>query len=280
MAFRIRWLGTACFEINVDERQTVVIDPYLDDCANAPIRSEQVEGCDLILLTHGHYDHVLDVGRLVERFQPSIYCSTEVASALIEHQGVDPQCFTSITAGDSIEREGFRVEVVRGVHVDFVSEYERLTGKEFIGDGGGDFSKMLREGLEVLLGPVNPPEQLEEWMAKYPPGEQLNYVIDTGDGKRIYMAGSYPDPGLMEVARKARSFMTLLQVIPGRTLQGMEAQVVRYGLASGAKIIVPQHHDPLMEGAEPTDLSRLRSLFESNDVAFQEFIPGRWYAYG
>jgi len=280
MAFRIRWLGTACFEINVDDRLTVVIDPYLDDCANAPIRSEQVEGCDLILLTHGHYDHVLDVGRLVERFQSPVYCSREVAGALAAHQGIDPERFTAITAGDSIERAGLHVDVVRGVHVDFVSEYQRLTGKAFRGEEGGDFSKMLREGLEALLGPVNPPEQLEEWMLKYPPGEQLNYVIDTGDGRRIYMAGSYPDPSLVEVARKARSFMTLLQVIPGRTLEGMEEQVVRYGLASGAQIIVPQHHDPLMEGADPTDLSRLRSLFERRKVAFQEFIPGRWYAYG
>ncbi len=280
MAFRIRWLGTACFEIHGENGQTVVIDPYLDDCLNAPIRSSQVEGCDLILLTHGHYDHVLDVGKLVERFRPLIYCSREVARALSEQQGIDPEHFISIAAGDSIEREGLHVDVVRGVHVDFVSEYQRLTGEEFHGDGDGDFSKMLREGLEVLLGPVNPPEQLEEWMINYPPGEQLNYVIDTGDGRRIYMAGSYPDPGLLEVARTARSFMTLLQVIPGKTLQGMEEAVVRYGLASGARIIVPQHHDPLMEGAAPTDLSTLRSLFERQNVAFQEFIPGRWYAFG
>ena len=73
--------------------------------------------------------------------------------------------------------------------------------------------------------------------------------------------------------------MTLLQVIPGRTLQGMEEQVVKFGLASGAQIIVPQHHDPLMMGADPSDLSKLRSLFDRHDVEFLEFIPGRWYAY-
>jgi L-ascorbate metabolism protein UlaG (beta-lactamase superfamily) len=279
MSFRIRWLGTACFEINRDDGKTVVIDPYLDDSVGAPIRSDQIEGCDSILLTHGHYDHVLDVGKLAERFRPSICCSREVASALIEHQGIDPERFTSITAGDTLERDGFTVEVVRGVHVDFMAEYQRLTGKEITDERGGDFSKMLRTGLEAFLGPIDPPERLEEWMLKYPAGEQLNFVIDAGDNKRIYMAGSYPDPGLIEVARKTRPFMTLLQVIPGRTLEGMEEQVVEFGLASGAQIIVPQHHDPLMRGAAPTDLSKLRSLFEKRDVAFLEFIPGRWYAY-
>jgi len=279
MAFRIRWLGTACFEINLDDRKTIVIDPFLDDSVGAPIRSDQIEGCDSILLTHGHYDHVLDVGKLAERFRPSIYCSQEVANALIEHQGIGPERFTSINVGDTIDSDGLRVEVVRGVHVDFIAEYQRLTGKEITGETGGDFSKMLRTGLEAFLGPISPPEQLEEWMLKYPAGEQLNFVIDTGDDRRIYMAGSYPDPSLIEVARNARPFMTLLQVIPGRTLDGMEERVVQFGLASGAQIIVPQHHDPLMRGASPTDLGRLRSLFDGHEVEFQEFIPGRWYTY-
>lgn len=279
MAFRIRWLGTACFEINLHNGKTVVIDPYLDDSVGAPIRSDQIEGCDWILLTHGHYDHVLDVGKLADRFGSSIYCSQEVANALIEHQGIDPERITSITTGDRIDRNGFHVEVVRGVHVDFVSEYKRLTGKELSSETGGDFSKMLRKGLEIFLGPISPPDRLEEWMLNYPAGEQLNFVIDAGNDQRIYMAGSYPDPSLIEVARNARPFMTLLQVIPGRTLQGMEEQVVKFGLASGAQIIVPQHHDPLMMGANATDLSKLRSLFDRHDVEFLEFTPGRWYAY-
>ena len=279
MAFRIRWLCTACFEIHLDNRKKIVIDPYLDDCANAPISSDQVEGCDCIFLTHGHYDHVLDVGKLVQRFQSQVFCSREVAEALIGHQGIDPKRFSPITAGDAIDEDGLHVEVVRGVHVDFVAEYQRLTGKDILSDTGGDFGKMLKVGSEALLGPITPPERLEEWMIQYPAGEHLNFVFDTGEDKRIYMAGSYPDPSLIEVARNTRAFMTLLQVIPGRTLRGLEERVVEFGLASGARIIVPQHHDPLMVGAEPTDLSKLRSLFEGHDVEFQEFVPGRWYSY-
>jgi L-ascorbate metabolism protein UlaG (beta-lactamase superfamily) len=280
MAFTIRWLGTACFEIRLENQKTILIDPYLDDSANAPIGSGQMEGCDSIFLTHGHYDHVLDVGKMARRFQPSIYCSREVADALIEHQGIDLERFVPITAGDTVEKDGFHAEVVRGVHVDFIAEYRRLTGNDIVSDGGGDFMEMMRSGLKAFLGPVTPPEGLEEWMLKYPAGEQMNFVFDLGGDKRVYMAGSYPDPSLIEVARKARSFMTLLQVIPGKALQGLEEQTVRFGLASGAQIIVPQHHDPLMAGAAPTDLSKLRSLFEKHGVAFLEFNPGQWYTYG
>jgi L-ascorbate metabolism protein UlaG (beta-lactamase superfamily) len=89
MAFEIRWLGTACFEIRLDSRKTIVVDPYLDDSVGAPIKSDQIEGCDYIFITHGHYDHVLDVGKLVRRFGAEVFCSPEVAGALSEHQGID-----------------------------------------------------------------------------------------------------------------------------------------------------------------------------------------------
>jgi len=280
MAFEIRWLGTACFEIRPENKKTIVIDPYLDDSVSAPITSDQVEGCDYIFITHGHYDHVLDVGKLATRFDPEIFCSREVADALAEHQDIDPGRFTSIAVGDVVERDGLRAEVVRGVHVDFIAQYQRLTGSDLIEDSGGDFEKAVRMALDVSLGPVTPPDRIEEWMVKYPPGEQLNFVLEIDGGKRIYMAGSYPDPSLVEVARGAKSYMTLLQALTGKTLQGLEQQTLEFGMASGAEIIVPQHHDPLMEGAHPADLTKLRQLFEEQNVRFEEFTPGKWYQFG
>ena len=96
----------------------------------------------------------------------------------------------------------------------------------------------------------------------------------------LEVAGSYPDPSLMEVAKNARAYMTLLQVLTGNTLKGLEEQTVEFGLASGAEIIVPQHHDPLMEGSEPGDMGKVRGLFEKHNVRLEEFEPGKWYRYG
>jgi len=281
MAFKIKWLGTACFEIRTESGKTIVIDPYVDDSVSVPFGSEMIEGCDYIFITHGHYDHILDVGKLVQRFNSEIFCTQEVAGALAEHQGIEPERFTHITVGDVVEREHVRAEIVHGVHVDFVATYQRITGSDLFEDAGGDLEEAMRTALEVIVGPkVSPPDQMQEWMLKYPQGEQLNFVLEIEDGKRIYMAGSYPDPSLMEVAKNARASMTLLQVLTGNTLKGLEEQTVEFGLASGAEIIVPQHHDPLMEGAEPADIGKVRGLFEKHDVLFEEFEPGRWYQYG
>ena len=279
MTFHIRWLGTACFEIRLDNGKTIVIDPYLDDSVSAPIGSDQVEGCNIIFLTHGHYDHVLDVGKLVRRFNSRVYCSSEVCKALITHQDINPESFHPITAGDMIENDGFRTEVVKGVHVDFVAEYHRLTGGNLLTDFGDDLQTAVQKGLEASFGPVTLPEKFEDWMDKYPGGEQLNFVFDFGSGNRVYMAGSYPDPGLIEVAAGTGASLMLLQVLTGKTLKGLESQTAKFALASGAKIIVPQHHDPLIQGAQPTDLNELKGLFKTHDVNFMEFEPGRWYAF-
>ena len=280
MAFEIRWLGTACFEVRLENEKTIVIDPYLDDSVSAPITSDQIEGCDYIFITHGHYDHILDVGKLVSRFKPEIFCTQEVAGALSEHQGIDPKHFSAVIVDDVVERDGVRAEVVHGVHVDFFAEYTRITGSDIFADSGGDLEKMMKLALEALLGPeATPPAQAEEWMTKYPPGDHVNFVFDIGDGKRIYMAGSYPDPSLLEVARNSNSYMMLMQVLPGNTGRGLEEQTLEFALASGAEVIVPQHHDPLMEGAHPADLSTLKQLFEKQDVQFVEFTPGKWYEF-
>lgn len=280
MAFAIRWLGTACFEIRTESEKSIVIDPYVDDSVSVPFTSDQIEGCDYIFITHGHYDHVLDVGRLVKRFNPEIFCTREVAAALAEHQGVQPECFTHVTVGDVVKRDEVRAEIVQGVHVDFVASYRRITGGDLFEDADGDFDKAMQLALKASLGPAaSPPDQMQEWMLKYSQGEHLNFVLELDGGKRIYMAGSYPDPSLLEVAGNARAYMTLLQVLTGNTLKGLEEQTVEFGLASGAEIIVPQHHDPLMKGTQSADVGKVRELFEKHDVRFQEFEPGSWYRF-
>ena len=279
MAFRIRWLGTACFEIQLPNLKTVIIDPYVDDSVNAPISSGQFEGCDYIFITHGHYDHILDVGKLTARFQSRVFCNDEAAHSLITHQRVPEELIRHCSPGDVIREEGLVVEVVPGVHVNFEAEYKRLTGRNLV-EGGTDFDSIIKKALKEMLGTDRIPEQFKEWMGKYPQGEVLNFIFEPTDGQRIYMAGTYPDPSIIEVARRSRAYITLLQVLAGKTLDGLEEKVAKIAVASGCQIVVPQHHDPLIKGAQKADLSKLRKILaEESNIAFQEFVPGEWYKF-
>lgn len=279
MSFRLRWLGTACFEIFLSNQKTIVIDPYVDDSVGAPISSDQFEGCDYMFITHGHYDHVLDVGKLAERFQPKIFCSEITANAMIEHQRLSPNLFHRVTPDVQVQEDDLSVEVVRGLHVDFAKEFKRLTGHDM--NGGGDLRpEETNAFISKIFGQVKQPEKLNEWMANYPPGEQLNFIFEPKDGKRIYMAGTYPDPSLIEVAQRANAHITLLQVLSGHMLKGLEEQTANMAIASGCKVVIPQHHDPLFEGGHKTDLSELKRIIrEKSDITFMELTPGQWYEF-
>jgi L-ascorbate metabolism protein UlaG (beta-lactamase superfamily) len=140
MSFRLRWLGTACFEIVLPNGATIVTDPYVDDAVNAPITSAQFEGCDFLFITHGHYDHLLDAGKLAARFRPKIFCNEAATRSLEQHLGVDAALISRIAAGDTVREASLVVEVLRGVHVDFAAEYRRLTGRELT-EGGATRTK-------------------------------------------------------------------------------------------------------------------------------------------
>lgn len=279
MSIKMRWLGTACFEISLSSKQSIVVDPYVDDSVSAPITSDEFEGCDYLFITHGHYDHILDAGKLANRFNPKIFCSEVTASSLVKHQGVSPSLINKVIPGDVIREEGLAVEVLQGVHVDFSREYKRLTGRNLM-DEGSDLKKVIRRALISLLGTDRIPEELGGWMAQYPQGEQLNFVFALADGMRIYMAGTYPDPSVIEEARRAKADITLLQVLPGKTLVGIEEEIAQLAIASGCHIAIPHHHDPLLPGAIETDLSALKRIFaEKSDIEFKELEPGEWYSF-
>ena len=60
-------------------------------------------------------------------------------------------------------------------------------------------------------------------------------------------------------------------------MKGMERATVDLAVASGCRIAVPQHHDPLFEGAVRPDLTELKRLFSETKIVFQELVPGKWY---
>ena len=280
MSFNMRWLGTAGFELIMPGEKHLLIDPHLDNSVSSPIGSSQIKACDLLFLTHGHWDHVLDVGTLAKRFTPPIYCNQSTAEALVKHQNVDPSLITTLTAGDSLHLSGLKVEVLAGMHVNLAKEHKRLTGKDL--PAPEDYPDALQRAKAIALETAGTDQikpELVDWRSMYPGGEQLNFVFQLTDGQRVYMAGSYPDPKIIEEAKKAKADITLIQCMSSNKLKGLEQQTARMIFASGCKTAIPQHHDPLFLGGRQTNLSKLREIVERAGIEFLEMEPGRWYAF-
>jgi L-ascorbate metabolism protein UlaG (beta-lactamase superfamily) len=64
---RVQWLGHATTRIVTDDGKVILIDPFLTTNPKAPIEYRDLEALgpvDLILVTHGHPDHIADLAPL------------------------------------------------------------------------------------------------------------------------------------------------------------------------------------------------------------------------
>jgi L-ascorbate metabolism protein UlaG (beta-lactamase superfamily) len=86
MAVDIRFLGHSCFELK-SGGVTVLTDPFLTGNPAAAVSADEVEP-DVILLTHGHGDHLGDAADIAKRRNIPVLAIVELANELSE-QGVD-----------------------------------------------------------------------------------------------------------------------------------------------------------------------------------------------
>jgi L-ascorbate metabolism protein UlaG (beta-lactamase superfamily) len=86
MAVDIRWLGHACFELR-SGGTTVLVDPFLSQNPKAAAQPGELEP-DVILLTHGHFDHILDTVDIAKRTGARVLAIVELANEL-GNEGLD-----------------------------------------------------------------------------------------------------------------------------------------------------------------------------------------------
>jgi L-ascorbate metabolism protein UlaG (beta-lactamase superfamily) len=80
MAVDIRFLGQACFELKAGGT-TVLTDPFLTGNPKAAASADEVDP-DVILLTHGHADHLGDTVDIANRTGATVVAIVELASEI------------------------------------------------------------------------------------------------------------------------------------------------------------------------------------------------------
>ena len=83
----ITWLGHSTFKIVTPEGKVVLIDPWVQGNPACPDANKQFDRVDLMLITHGHFDHIEDGVALARAHQPQIVCIYEI-SHWLESKGI------------------------------------------------------------------------------------------------------------------------------------------------------------------------------------------------
>ena len=122
---RFRWLGVGGVELHIGS-QTLLIDPYLTRVplwrigvgrvrSDGELVAQKTPRCDVVLVTHAHIDHLLDVPAVV-RHTGAIALGPSNACRLLAASGVPAAQIREIEAGDRLTLGEFQVEVLPAGH--------------------------------------------------------------------------------------------------------------------------------------------------------------------
>ncbi len=74
----ITWYGHACVEVRSPRGTSILVDPWFGN-PKSPKAAADVRACDLLLVTHGHGDHMGDAVALASRLRPTWPCIHEMS---------------------------------------------------------------------------------------------------------------------------------------------------------------------------------------------------------
>jgi L-ascorbate metabolism protein UlaG (beta-lactamase superfamily) len=74
----ITWLGHGTYQMRLTSGEVTLVDPWIDGNPSFPAKFN-IDRVDVMLITHGHFDHIHDALPLAKKFSPQIVAIYETA---------------------------------------------------------------------------------------------------------------------------------------------------------------------------------------------------------
>jgi len=110
---KLTWLGHGTFKIETPEKKTLVIDPWVEGNPACPDNLKRFDKIDVMLITHGHFDHIADAVALARKHKPKVVAIWELCQWL-NSKGVENS--VDMNKGGTAEIEGLSVTMVHADH--------------------------------------------------------------------------------------------------------------------------------------------------------------------
>ncbi|MEM3478188.1 MAG: metal-dependent hydrolase [Archaeoglobaceae archaeon] len=113
---KLTWLGHACFLLEGSRR--ILIDPFITGNPLAPVKPSEIKA-DVILVTHGHGDHLGDTVEIAKRNNAVVICIHEL-SRILARRDVEVM---GMNIGGSVYSMSVKITMVPALHsADFEDE--------------------------------------------------------------------------------------------------------------------------------------------------------------
>jgi L-ascorbate metabolism protein UlaG (beta-lactamase superfamily) len=109
------WLGHGTWKVRSAKQKEVLIDPWVMNNPVTPPNLKTVDKCDLMLITHAHFDHIGDALEIAKKTKPKIITIAELGNWL-GSKGVDGNSIIAGNKGGTIEVDGIKVTLVHAEH--------------------------------------------------------------------------------------------------------------------------------------------------------------------
>jgi L-ascorbate metabolism protein UlaG (beta-lactamase superfamily) len=111
----ITWYGHACVEVTTPGGKVILIDPWFGNPLS-PRSAESVDRCDVLLVTHGHGDHLGDGVAIASRLSPAWPCIHELSLWLARRLPGGSDAATGMNKGGTVEARGLRFTMTGADH--------------------------------------------------------------------------------------------------------------------------------------------------------------------
>jgi L-ascorbate metabolism protein UlaG (beta-lactamase superfamily) len=245
---QVQWLGQAAFKLTSVGGKVIVIDPWLTTNPKTPEAYQKLEALgkvDLILVTHGHFDHFADVPALAKLNNAPVWGPAGLAQSM-QVLGILPVAQANrMNKSGSIKPIGPDIKVTL-VHAEHSSEllYKNpATGKDELHVGGepGGFIVEFENGFKVWhMGDTGVFGDMKLIGELYKPDLVL---MPIGGGQFVM------NPA--DAAFAARDLIKAKAVVPmhygtNPALAGTPAEMIKaLGTGSGVKVLEMQPGDKL-----------------------------------
>jgi L-ascorbate metabolism protein UlaG (beta-lactamase superfamily) len=119
------WIGHGSWKVRSAKGKVVYIDPWVMNNPVAPDDLKKVDACDLMLITHGHFDHVHDALEIAKATKPKIVTNHEIG-AWLGSKGIAGDTITGANLGGTVDVDGIKVTLVHAEHSCGISDGDKI----------------------------------------------------------------------------------------------------------------------------------------------------------